>query len=1063
MRFRGKSIRRKIVALLLVPLVSLTALWGFATVITGRQAVQLLGVAYVIDKVGYPVEDVVRVIQKERRQTLVVIGDPRASTATTELAKRRAATDEAVERISADAGDPDVVDELTPATAQRLSSILEAFRGIGALRGAVDGGNLDTGQALELYNRLVDPCYEFLMNLHALQNVEMDKQGRALVGVTRAREALSREDALVAGALAARNVSQADIRHVSDFVANRKLLYEFNLAILPAADREQFEQYWNNPESRVLREAEERFLVQGPSHNPRNVTAAQWDEATGKVLEDLAVMGTGAGDRYQKRVEPVAMDVLVQAAVAGILGFIALIVSLVLSVRIGRELIRDLSRLRKEAHEVSGIRLPGVMRRLAAGEHVDVETEAPRLEYEKDEVGQVGQALNSLQRAAIEAAVKQAELRRGVSEVFVNLARRNQVLLHRQLTLLDTMERRTEDTEELADLFRLDHMTTRMRRHAEGLVILSGAAPSRQWRKPVQLMDVVRAAVAEVEDYERIEVRRLPRLGIAGPAVADVTHLIAELLENATVFSPPHTAVQVLGERVANGFTLEIHDRGLGMTPEALLDANLRLAETSEFELSDTDRLGLFVVSRLAHRHGVKVRLQISPYGGTTAVVFLPVALLTEAPDTNGTGIRLAGARTVGGSVGSARPKAVAESAAGDRRLPAGAELRGPVELEAPIGMLGLDEPGPALEDAPTGIPGSAGATGLAGASGAKGRPAMATLDDETPPNGISRNSLLGLRTSGRAHTERHTERGPWKGDRSADRMGERAGDGSGERAGLWKGDRSADAPAERGGARLADRDAGREGFRDRDRSHDRTRDRRDRESLPPTGPVRLEPARADSVRPDGPRSPGAVPLPRRRPTPTLVAEHGRRVEPRPVTAAPNPTREAPAPASSGPVPNGTVHSGPAPSGRPGQAAPGPGAPTGPSLPRRIRQASLAPQLKDAPAQAPAEAAADPGADRDAEDVRRRMSSLQRGWTAGRDQHAREQAEQARQPERAQQPEQAQHTGETQQTEQTEQAQHTGRTQQARQAQQHAPHQSATGAGTPAATAPGCENEGDGR
>ncbi len=338
------------------------------------------------------------------------------------------------------------------------------------------------------------------------------------------------------------------------------------------------------------------------------------------------------GNRFQDRAAPVGHRVLAQAGIAGVLGFLALTVSVFVSVRIGRQLVRDLSRLRKDAHEVSGVRLPSVMRRLAAGEQVDVETEAPHLSYEPDEIGQVGQALNTLQRAAVEAAVKQADMRRGVSEVFVNLARRNQVLLHRQLTLLDAMERRTENSDELADLFRLDHLTTRMRRHAEGLVILSGAAPSRQWRKPIQLMDVVRAAVAEVEDYERIEVRRLARIGVGGPAVADLTHLIAELLENATVFSPPHTAVQVHGERVSNGFTLEIHDRGLGMAPEVLLDANLRLAETPDFELSDTDRLGLFVVSRLAQRQNVRVSLQKSPYGGTTAVVFIPAALLTEAP-----------------------------------------------------------------------------------------------------------------------------------------------------------------------------------------------------------------------------------------------------------------------------------------------------------------------------------------------------------------------------------------------------------------------------------------------
>ncbi|MEV6956967.1 nitrate- and nitrite sensing domain-containing protein [Streptomyces sp. NPDC051183] len=928
MRFRGKSIRRKIVALLLVPLVSLTALWGFATFITGRQAVQLLDVAYVIEKVGYPIEDVVRVIQKERRQTLVVLGDPPASTATVELAKRRAATDALVGKMTEDAKDPKVRDELSADAEQRLRSILDAFHGIGALRSSVDKNLIDPGQALELYSRLVDPCYEFLMNLHALEDVEMDKQGRALVGITRAREMLSREDAVIAAALAARNASATDVRQVADFAANRRLLYEFNLAILPSADRVQFEQYWNSPETKALRDVEERFISAGPAKNPRSATAAQWDEAANKVLEDLAAMGTAAGDRYQKRVEPVAMNVLVQAAVAGILGFIALVVSLVLSVRIGRDLVRDLSRLRKEAHEVSGVRLPGVMRRLAAGEHVDVETEAPRLEYEKDEVGQVGQALNSLQRAAIEAAVKQAELRRGVSEVFVNLARRNQVLLHRQLTLLDTMERRTEDTEELADLFRLDHMTTRMRRHAEGLVILSGAAPSRQWRKPVQLMDVVRAAVAEVEDYERIEVRRLPRLGIGGPAVADVTHLVAELLENATVFSPPHTAVQVHGERVANGFTLEIHDRGLGMNPEALLDANLRLAETPEFELSDTDRLGLFVVSRLAQRHGVKVVLQHSPYGGTTAVVFLPVALLTEAPETNGSGIKLNGGQGGRGKIGQgARAGTAALAAAGTarpasagappappgRQLPAGTELRGPVELEAPLGVLGLDglegieglDDPAALNDAPAGI---------AGLTAASGRPAMATLDDETPPGGTPRSALLGLRPADRPHVgERHAERG-----------------------GAWKGDRG-----DRGGMRDRDRD-------------------RDREPLAPTGPVRVETPRPDPGRADGPRGKGAVPLPRRRPTPTLVAEHGRRVEPRPASPVPQP-EAAPAP------------------------QPGPG-----SLPRRVRQASLAPQLKNAPAPGSAEAAAEPVADRDAEDVRTRMSALQRGWTAGRNQHAQQ-------------------------------------------------------------------------
>ncbi|MER7951203.1 nitrate- and nitrite sensing domain-containing protein [Streptomyces sp. NPDC096079] len=938
MRFRGKSIRRKIVALLLVPLVSLTGLWGFATVLTGREADQLLDVGYIVDKVGYPLEDTARVIQIERRQSLIYLADPRGSEALPALRETRRATDRQIARIRANASDPGVREEMRPVTAQRLSSLLDALDGLASLRRSVEKRDIGRMQALDFYNRLVDPCYSFLITLHALENVEMDKQGRALVGITRARELLSREDALVLSALVADRVTIEEIREISDLVANREQYYEVNLELLPAAERERFEKYWRSPDTQPLRTAENALIEEGPTDSPRAVTAERWQDQAGPVLDDLARENTAAGDRYQDRVQPAAYSVLLKVGVAGVLGFLALIASIVISLRIGRELVRDLRRLQKEAQEVSGVRLPSVMRRLAAGEQVDVGTEVPHLRYGEDEVGQVGQALNTLQRAAVEAAVKQAELRRGVSEVFVNLARRNQVLLHRQLTLLDTMERRTEDTDELADLFRLDHLTTRMRRHAEGLVILSGAAPSRQWRKPVQLMDVVRAAVAEVEDYERVEVRRLPRLGVGGPAVADLTHLIAELLENATVYSPPHTAVQVLGERVANGFTLEIHDRGLGMNPDALLDANLRLAETPEFELSDTDRLGLFVVSRLAQRQNVRVSLQTSPYGGTTAVVFIPAALLTDAPETQGAGFRL-DRKTL------ERPARSDGTPADDGTLPlrrpaltkvpdvteAPGPLDGPVELEAPLGTEDFD-------------------------------------------------ALL---------------------DRSADLL-----DSDSERGGLFR-----------------PRDRRRTGLGPAGEQHEQATDRtagRAEQGAPVDG-ARLSP----------------VPLPRRR-TPTLVVDHGRRLdEPdgahaQPDRSHPQPDRSHPQPgrghaqadrsqpqpdrahpqddpwADRGGLPPGTgptlVPVRPGIPGRPDASA----APEGPAptegadlfggLPRRVRQASLAPQLRETEgaagrgAGARADAGTGSGApsdgpdsfERDAEEVRARMAAMQRGWQRGR-------------------------------------------------------------------------------
>ena len=634
MRFRGKSIRRKIVALLLVPLLSLVSIWAFAGYLTSRDAVHLVRTAHTMQRLQPPLEQTARALQRERRQVLVHLADPRNSHALASLRDLERSTDTAADRLRSAADG--VRGSLPDHARSRLEKLTHSLDGLDALRTKTEQNSVTRSGAFQAYNELVDPCYAFMSSLYGFDDLDMEKQGQALTGIDRAREYLSREDALLAAALASGTVTRADQRAFSDRIAERDLVLATDLQQLPVEDRQPFQDFFKGTDGRALLGYEDAVTGAGPHGAADVVSPEQWHDVTSSALEDLQALHHRAHTLYENRMEPASTKVLLEAGAAVLLGAVAVVASLVISFRVGRGLVRDLSTLRKEANESAGVRLPSVMRRLAAGEQVDVETEAPHLDYPPDETGQVGQALNTLQRAAVEAAVKQAGMRRGVSEVFVNLARRNQVLLHRQLTLLDTMERRTEDGDALADLFKIDHLTTRMRRHAEGLVILSGAAPSRQWRKPVQLMDVVRAAVGEVEDYERIEVRRLPRLALVGGAVADLTHLVAELLENATVFSPPHTAVQVHGERVANGFTLEIHDRGLGMTADALLDANLRLAETPEFELSDTDRLGLFVVSRLAQRQGVRVSLQPSPYGGTTAVVLIPDSALTESTGQSG-------------------------------------------------------------------------------------------------------------------------------------------------------------------------------------------------------------------------------------------------------------------------------------------------------------------------------------------------------------------------------------------------------------------------------------------
>jgi hypothetical protein len=197
------------------------------------------------------------------------------------------------------------------------------------------------------------------------------------------------------------------------------------------------------------------------------------------------------------------------------------------------------------------------------------------------------------------------------------------------------MERRTSDPKALAELFRLDHLTTRMRRHAESLIILSGATPGRGWRDPVPVVDVLRAAVAEVEDYVRVDVVSESQDLVAGNVVNDVIHLVAELIENATVFSPPNTRVEVRADRVGTGLVAEIEDRGLGLSADDLGDINRRLASPPEFDLADSDQLGLFVVGRLAARHHIKVSLRPSVYGGITAILLLPFGVIVREEDAS--------------------------------------------------------------------------------------------------------------------------------------------------------------------------------------------------------------------------------------------------------------------------------------------------------------------------------------------------------------------------------------------------------------------------------------------
>jgi signal transduction histidine kinase len=320
--------------------------------------------------------------------------------------------------------------------------------------------------------------------------------------------------------------------------------------------------------------------------------------------------------------------------ILGLLALVAVIAaSFVVSTRLANGIVQPLRSLRRTAHDIADRQLPALVEQVQHVESDDQLPAVPSVElHTDDEIEDVAEAFNVVRSTAVQLAAEQARSRKNVSRMFVSLGRRNQGLLSRQLEFIDRLESEESNPELLDNLFRLDHLATRMRRNAESLLVLAGEQPSRRWAEPVSLTDVVRGAVAEVEDYQRVNLEGIEEAKLAGSAVGDVAHLLAELIENATNFSPPDSSVLVLGRRVTDGYALAIVDDGVGMTPEQLRAANDRIETSPQIERVPSSYLGLFVVGRLAARHGIKVRLVESTTEGVTAKVLLPNNLTEPMP-----------------------------------------------------------------------------------------------------------------------------------------------------------------------------------------------------------------------------------------------------------------------------------------------------------------------------------------------------------------------------------------------------------------------------------------------
>ena len=632
---RTRSARLTLVSLLLIPLLSLAALWGLTASITLGNAIRYQHYNAITTTIGPSVTALQETLPVESALTLVWVANKRQpGIFQAELAKARRGTDRYVPEVRSAV--LKVRGLITPKAVSLMNTFLAELAGLSRVRAAVDSGAYDTETAFNAYNAINTAEIRYFQNASATSDPLLGVMTQSAIAEARAQDAMGGAVALIEGAITSGGMMPQPERTLfAQVVGQQNMLTGDTFSLADPSLTAVFKQVYNTPTYRKLLAIETQILA-SPPNRPIPVNGADFQLTAQAIQKNVLANGAKVGVLLSAQSTRLRDSVVTDLILAAGLGLVAVVASIFVMVRFGRRLRVELSDLYKSARQMADERLPRVVERLRRGNDVDVEAESPPLTVGRiTETADVAQAFSTVQRTAVEAAVGQASLRKGISQVFANLSLRNQSLLHRQLSMLDTMERATNDPAVLADLFRLDHLTTRMRRHAEGLLILAGTTPGRGWRDPVPLADVLLAAVAEVEDYVRVDVITESADAVAGTAVNDVIHLVAELVENATAFSPPNTRVVVSGNTVGRGFAVEIEDRGLGMAPDAVAAANERLASPPEFDLANSERLGLFVVGQLAARHGIKVALRSSHYGGITAIVLLPRKIMVSEYDEN--------------------------------------------------------------------------------------------------------------------------------------------------------------------------------------------------------------------------------------------------------------------------------------------------------------------------------------------------------------------------------------------------------------------------------------------
>ncbi|MEV6258865.1 nitrate- and nitrite sensing domain-containing protein [Nocardia sp. NPDC051911] len=630
-RRRPRSIRVSVLAIALIPCVALTI---FGTIsITGlvRQAIDAkrfvrFTTAQIERLTGFS-----RAMQNERLASGLVLGGAPHSSATLSAARGR--SDESL-AVMAELGPR--LQELNPDISFDFAGFLANMgTNTSTVRRAVDTGQTDIAAVDKHFSSLVEATaagYEQTAPLTF--DPEVSAAYMTTAGLSRMADLHSRAMATAALIAGEGSLAPEPLRMFTYLVG----AYRHQLTALGATmtddERARLTRLTDTAQWRIATSAEDTIATQGSLSIPY----AEWEAAARAVDDELFGLFSDQV-KHANAVGAASADAAIQRSIwAGAAAAVLAVGAFLLAILLADRLVRRLRSLQARTMELANSTLPSLIQRLHDGQQIDIGAETPILDSGSDEIAQVAKAFGEAQRVAMGAAASEAQTRAGFNKVFLDIAHRSQAVVRRQLEVLDIAEAKQEDPEHLELLFQMDHLATRARRNAENLLILGGGNPGRRWREPIALEQIVRSAVSETEDLTRVSAIRLPQAFVLGQAVADLVHLLAELIDNAVLFSPPQTMVTIHGNFVGHGVVVEVEDQGLGIKFDDREHLNELLRNPPNFQemaLSGRRNLGLFVVGRLAKRHGLSVQLQTSAYGGVKAIVLIPAELVEFRGDDN--------------------------------------------------------------------------------------------------------------------------------------------------------------------------------------------------------------------------------------------------------------------------------------------------------------------------------------------------------------------------------------------------------------------------------------------